>query len=94
MPYRMDEPVRRPCSHGWYYGAGDAAKEIITGDRARCPRCAREAAAEARAECREYRANRTPEQKHRDRVTAVWVVVLLVVFIGLWITALKGHPHS
>jgi hypothetical protein len=88
MPYRMDEPVRRPCTHGWYYGAGDAAKEVLTGYRASCPRCAREAAAEARADRREYRATRTPEQKKRERVLTV---VIFVVVISIWIVVMRMH---
>jgi hypothetical protein len=87
----MDEPVRRPCPHGWYYGAGDAAKEILTGDRASCPRCAREAAAEARAKRREYRATRTPEQKQRDREKAELTVLLFAVAIGSWLLARHIH---
>jgi hypothetical protein len=88
MPYRIDEPVRRPCPHGWYYGAGDAAKEILTGYRASCPRCAREDAAEVRAMRREYRASRTPEQKRGDRDTTVVIVVLLVAVAAICIVYL------
>lgn len=87
----IDEPVRRPCPHGWYYGAGDAAKELLTGQRARCPRCASQVAAEAKAERREYRARRTPEQKRDSVRNAVLFVAAIGVLIGPAIVHWASH---
>lgn len=95
MPYRIDEPPKRPCPHGWYYGTSDAIGELLTGQRRTgCPRCAKATAREYRKEQLEIRAKqsgRTLDAQWRVDLlkNAVGTIVAVAAFII--IAALLHH---